>query len=258
MDFTKTIRAIIVAAVIAAMALGMTAISTATTKGVEAREAAAILAVKAEAVEEAPQDQEAETAPAPEMQRQRVINPEEPVVERAAFLEPATEYKGIEPNHTEETLPERAGFTYYDGVDLDKVTQDFIFMECGEAAVNYELVLAIIIYESGCNPNAISETDDWGYMQINKCNHAWLAEQYGLTDMLDPHQNIIAGITILATLSRYDDGTDAGLHKVLMAYNLGSGGAAEAWARGTYSTAYSKTIMQIRDDLLCGKYTKGA
>ena len=258
MDFTKTIRAIIVAALIAALALGMTAISTATTKGVEAREAAAILAVKAEAAEEAPQDRTAEAAPAPEVQRQTVIIPEEPVVERAAFVEPAIEYKGIEPNHTEETLPERAGFTYYDGVDLDKVTQDFIFVECGEAAVNYELVLAIIIQESGCNPNAISETDDWGLMQINKCNHAWLAEQYGLTDMLDPHQNIIAGITILATLSRYDDGTDAGLHKVLMAYNMGPGGAAEAWARGTYSTAYSKTIMQIRDDLLCGKYTKGA
>lgn len=231
MDFTKTIRAIIVAAVIAALALGMTAISTATTKGVEAREAAAIIAVKAEAAEEAPQDRTTEAA---------------------------IEYKGIEPNHTEETLPERAGFTYYDGVDLDKATQDFIFVEAGEAAVNYELVLAIIIKESNCDPNAISETDDWGYMQINKCNHAWLAEQYGLTDMLDPHQNIIAGITILATLSRCDDGTDAGLHKVLMAYNMGPGGAAEAWARGTYSTAYSKTIMQIRDDLLCGKYTKGA
>lgn len=258
MDFTKTIRAIIVAALIAAAALGMTAISTATTKSVEARQAAAILAIQAEAVEEPRQDHETtEAQPAPEAQLQAAIIPEAPAIDVTVYREPI-EYKGIEPNHTEDTIPERAGFTYYDGVDLDRVTQDFIFVEAGEAAVNYELVLAIIIQESGCNPNAISETDDWGLMQINKCNHAWLAEQYGLTDMLDPHQNIIAGITILATLSRYDDGTDAGLHKVLMAYNMGPGGAAEAWARGTYSTAYSKTIMQIRDDLLCGKYTKGA
>ena len=258
MDFTKTIRATIIAALIAAMALGMTAISTATTKSVEARQAAAILAVKAEAAEEAPQDHPTtEAQPAPEAQLQAAIIPEEPVIDVTVYREPV-EYKGIEPNHTEETLPERAGFTYYDGVDLDRVTQDFIFVEAGEAAVDYELVLAIIIRESNCDPNAISKTDDWGLMQINKCNHAWLAEQYGLTDMLDVHQNIIAGITILSTLYKYDDGTDAGLHKVLMAYNLGPGGAAKAWENGTYSTAYSREVMQIRDDLLCGKYTKGA
>lgn len=163
-------------------------------------------------------------------------------------------YQGIEPNVTEP--PGRVGFTYYPGVDLDEVTQDFIFVEAGEAGVDYELVLAIIIHESHCDPSVVSKTNDYGLMQINQINHEWLAEEYELTNMLDPRQNIIAGITILSQYSKYDDGTDAGLHMMLMAYNMGPTGAANAWAAGTYSTAYSRTILQIRADLLDGKYGK--
>lgn len=165
-------------------------------------------------------------------------------------------YQGIEPNVTEDNIPDRAGFTYYPEVSLDRVMQDFIFVEAGEAAVDYELVLAIIIHESHCDPDAISATNDYGLMQINRVNHEWLAEEYGLTNMLDPRQNIIAGITILSQLSKYDDGTSAGLHKVLMAYNMGPTGAAKAWEAGIYSTEYSKATLQIRDDLLGGKYGK--
>lgn len=163
-------------------------------------------------------------------------------------------YQGIEPNVTE--LPGRVGFVYYPDVDLDEITQDFIFVEAGEAGVDYELVIAIIIHESHCDPSVISKTNDYGLMQINQINHEWLAEEYELTNMLDPRQNIIAGITILAQHSKYYDGTDTGLHKMLMAYNMGATGAANAWAKGTYSTAYTREVMQIRTDLLDGKYGK--
>lgn len=176
--------------------------------------------------------------------------------EAAADAHGTGAYRGIEPNVTEDNIPDRAGFTYYPEVDLDRVIQDFIFVEASEAAVDYELVLAIIIHESRCDPDAISATNDYGLMQINRVNHEWLAEEYGLTNMLDPRQNIIAGITILSQLSKYDDGTGAGLHKVLMAYNMGPTGAANAWEAGIYSTDYSKATLQIRDDLLGGKYGK--
>lgn len=167
---------------------------------------------------------------------------------------PADTYQGTEPNVAE--LPYRAGFVYYPDVGLDEITQDFIFTEAGEAAVDYELVIAIIIHESHCDPDAISKTNDYGLMQINQINHEWLAEEYGLTNMLDQRQNIIAGITILAQQSQYDDGTDAGLHKMLMAYNMGPTGAANAWAAGIYTTAYTQEVMQIRADLLGGEYGK--
>lgn len=227
MDFTRTAKAALTATVIAGVMIGMSAFSSAVDDSVRARE---------EATRENPD----------------TIVPQ--VTEQATIDKPA--YLGIEPDHTEETLPERAGFTYYPDIGLDRVTQDFIFVEAGEAGVDYELVLAIIIHESRCDPDAISSTGDYGLMQINKCNHAWLAEEYWLTDMLDPRQNIIAGITILAQHSKYCDGTDAGLHKMLMAYNMGATGAANAWAAGTYSTAYTQEVLQIRTDLLGGKYGK--
>lgn len=233
MDFTRTAKAALTATVIAGVMIGMSAFSSAVDDSVRAREEAVISATQ---------------------ENPDTIVPQ--VTEQATIDRPA--YLGIEPDHTEETLPERAGFTYYPDIDLDRVTQDFIFVEAGEAGVDYELVLAIIIHESRCDPDAISSTGDYGLMQINKCNHAWLAEEYGLTDMLDPRQNIIAGITILSQLYRFNDGTDAGLHKVLMAYTMGPTGASNAWAVGTYITTYSKTVMQIRDDLICGEYTKGA
>lgn len=217
MKFTRTIRAFVVVGIIAAAMIGLSAVAT-------SRDTAVMPSAES-------------AAPA------------------ATFWVPSTEggYQGIEPNVTEP--PGRDGFTYYPGVDLDEVTQDFIFVEAGEAAVDYELVLAIIIHESHCDPSAISKTNDYGLMQINQVNHEWLAEEYELTNMLDPRQNIIAGITILAQYSKYDDGTDAGLHKMLMSYNMGPTGAANAWAAGTYSTAYSRTILQIRADLLDGKYS---
>ncbi len=250
MDFTRTARAVVIAALIGAAALGMTAFSAATEESVKARETAIIA--------QTAQDQQPTSTPKAELQTAFVpaTEPEEPVVE-IVRLEGVT-YQGIEPNVTEETMPERAGFTYYPEIGLDKVTQDFIFVEAGEAAVDYRLVLAIIQHESNCDPDAISATGDYGLMQINKCNHAWLEENYGLTDMLDPRQNIIAGITILSQLSIYGDNTEAGLHKILMAYNMGPGGAAEAWAAGRYTSAYSRTIMETWKTLTYGETEKGA
>ena len=253
MDFTRTARAVVVAALIGAAMLGMTAFSAATEESVKAREAAtaAYAAPAPEETPEAAQDQR----PEPETQTTFVpaTEPEEGVIE-AVSVEGIT-YRGIEPYHTEEDVPDRA--PYYPQINLDRVMQDFIFVEAGEAAVDYELVLAIIQNESGGDPNAISATGDYGLMQINKCNHAWLAENYGLTDMLDPKQNVIAGITILATLYQSGDNTEAGLHKILMAYNMGPGGAAEAWAAGRYTSAYSRTVMETWAALTYGDTEKG-
>jgi soluble lytic murein transglycosylase-like protein len=83
-------------------------------------------------------------------------------------------------------------------------------------------------------------------MQINKINHEWLTEELGITDFLDPEQNIKGGVYILAYLTeKYDD-----THRILMAYNMGERGAREYVAKGHTSSAYSRYIMQLRDKLL--------
>lgn len=101
------------------------------------------------------------------------------------------------------------------------------------------LVLALIEVESGFNETIISPTNDYGLMQINKNNHAWLSESLGITDFLDAEQNIEAGVFILAgLLEKYDN------HRALMAYNMGEAGANRAVSRGSYTTAYSRKVIK--------------
>lgn len=128
---------------------------------------------------------------------------------------------------------------YFD-VPLDHELQDYIWGLCCAYDIeeHYELVYAMIEQESNFVVNAVSYTNDYGLMQINISNHRWLSADLGITDFLDPYQNVHAGIYIIsALLHKYDRGP------ALMAYNLGEGGAAEMWRRGVYSTTYSEQVL---------------
>lgn len=95
--------------------------------------------------------------------------------------------------------------------------QEFVYYLCSGYNLDFTLVMALIQHESSFDPNVISNTNDYGYMQINAINHDWLTETIGVTDYTDPYQNIRAGVFVLRKLfERYQD-TDM----VLMAYNMG-------------------------------------
>lgn len=133
---------------------------------------------------------------------------------------------------------------YYD-CPLDHDFQDYIRKLCETHNVPMGLVIAMIDRESNFRASVISGTDDYGLMQINTINHGWLSEQYGLTDFLDPYQNVFAGVTILSDhLERYD----GDLAKALMAYNMGATGAKRLWNQGIYSTKYTEYILSAMDD----------
>lgn len=112
-----------------------------------------------------------------------------------------------------------------------------------EYKVDADLVKAIIECESGFDPNAISKTNDYGLMQINKCNHKSLSETLGITDFLDPKSNILAGVYMLSTLKQYADTEE----KLLMCYNLGVNGAKKKWSRGIYKTPYTEKVMAVKN-----------
>lgn len=99
--------------------------------------------------------------------------------------------------------------------------------------------MALMQKESSFRSDIISSTDDYGLMQINKCNHEWLEETIGVTDFLDKEQNIRAGVFVLRKL--FEEYTDPNL--VLMAYNMGSNGAEKLWNKGIYSTPYVDEIL---------------
>lgn len=131
-------------------------------------------------------------------------------------------------------------------IPLTEELQTFTFYLCEDYGADYEMVLALMDRESDYTASAISKTNDYGIMQINRINHEWLTEELGITDFLDPEQNIRCGVYMLAELGeKYEDP-----HRVLMAYNMGERGAREYAAKGHTSSSYSRYIMEQRDKLL--------
>lgn len=122
---------------------------------------------------------------------------------------------------------------------LDKATQQFTFYLCKGYDIDWTLVMALMQKESSFRSDVISATDDYGLMQINKCNHKWLTDTIGVTDYLDKEQNIRAGVFVLRKL--FEEYTDPNL--VLMAYNMGADGAETLWNKGIYTTPYVDDIL---------------
>lgn len=129
----------------------------------------------------------------------------------------------------------------YMDLPVDIELQDYIWSLCCLYDIDeqYEMVYAIMRKESNFDSNAISSTNDYGLMQINKSNHSSLSEKLGITDFLDPYQNVHAGIYMFANaLHKYGNVPDA-----LMAYNMGGGGASKLWSQGIHSTNYSRAVL---------------
>lgn len=141
-------------------------------------------------------------------------------------------------------VPKQTEFLPYD-VPLAADIQEYIYQKCSQTEIPFELVLAIIKCESNFIESEISETDDYGLMQINEFNHEWLSEELGITDFLNPKQNIDAGVFILNDLFN----KEADLSKVLMMYNCGPSGAKRLWDKGIYSTSYTKKVMEQMETL---------
>lgn len=141
----------------------------------------------------------------------------------------------------ERPLPEVEDVFFFD-VPLSQSLQRFIWEVSADENVPVTLVFAMIEHESGFNPEAMSYTDDFGLMQINKINHEWLAEEYRAADMLNAYQNVFCGIKIIA---HYLEKFDGNFHRALMSYNLGGYGAMKAWENGIESTSYSESIVKL-------------
>lgn len=136
--------------------------------------------------------------------------------------------------------------TMYD-IPLDTELQHYTYNLCVEYGVEeyYPLMLAVMWHESNFNEKVVSRTNDYGLMQINKINHKWLSEKFGITDFLDAKQNIKAGVYMLSTyLLKYED-----IDKALMAYNLGEAGARRYWNAGKYTTKYVQLTRKRLEQL---------
>ena len=142
----------------------------------------------------------------------------------------------------EEIIPEY-------NIPLDKDIQKYLYDKCKEYNVPYDLALGVIKVESNFNPSLIHKNSngsrDYGLFQINTINHKWLSEELGITDFLNPYQNIDAGVYMLSQLlKKYDDE-----HIVLMSYNMGEQAAKNLVNRGIYSSRYSRKVIETKEEL---------
>lgn len=139
-------------------------------------------------------------------------------------------------------------------IPLSETLQEHTFQKCKDYGIvgQYELMLGLMWQESNYIPDVISATDDYGLMQINTINHNWLKETLGITDFLDPYQNIDAGTYIFSLMyHKYND-----THKALMAYAFGERGAARLWAKGTYTGYHSRIVHNKTEAIISNKYYK--
>lgn len=130
--------------------------------------------------------------------------------------------------------------TYYD-VPLTKELQAHIFAECEKHGIDPAIVIAMCYRESSYDAAAIGDNGrSFGLMQIQKRYHEERMKRLGVTDLLDPMQNVTVGIDFLAELlEKYGD-----VEKALTAYN-----------RGHYAgtiTQYAKAVMEEAERLVIG------
>lgn len=127
-------------------------------------------------------------------------------------------------------------------VPLDKDVQEFTYYLADAYDLDFTFVMAIIQTESSFDEDCVSETGDWGLMQINEANQQYLTEELGIKNFIDPYDNIRGGVFILRKLFEKYESPE----KVLMAYSIGESGAVKLWDQGIFETNYSNTVLKYQ------------
>ena len=121
---------------------------------------------------------------------------------------------------------------------LDAAYQDYAYQQCVKYGIRdyYKYVIAMMYHESQFKTGCVSSTSDYGLMQINSCNFSWLRSKLGLDNLLNPYQNITAGVYIIADKIR----KHGSIETALVGYNMGDGAVYD---KGIYSSSYSRCVV---------------
>ena len=170
---------------------------------------------------------------------------EPPTVQQAASCvvdDPVAEDEAEPDPDPEPTVEPIETVMLYD-VPLDAELQVFIIRLCEEKHIEPSIVIAMIEKESQYDADAIGDGGaSYGLMQIQPRWHQGRMDRLGVTDLLDPRQNVTVGVDyLLEMIDRYNGDIEC----ALMAYNAGCGGANQHWfSKGIYSNAYSQGVLE--------------
>jgi hypothetical protein len=154
-------------------------------------------------------------------------------------VEPETETLSspIETEPIIEPDPE-SDYIFYN-VPFDIETQKEIIKICSEYDISYELILGIITVESSFRPHVLGDGGkSFGLMQIQPQWWSKTMEREGVTNLLDPLQNIRCGCAILRELNDMY-GTE---YRALQAYNTGRPDTNNGYAESVYRYIGELTI----------------
>ena len=150
------------------------------------------------------------------------------------------------PKPTEEKeaqLPEPIEVNQLYDVPLEPELQDYINQLCDDYNVDMPLVLAVIGQESNYNAGALGDDgNSIGLMQIQPQYHQQRMDRLGVTDLLDPYQNVTVGIDLLAELINENKGAEW----AVTAYNAGAAAADYNKTIGIRSE-YVESVLMLRE-----------
>jgi len=141
----------------------------------------------------------------------------------------------------------------YDNIPLTVDEQYFIYNESIKRNMSFELILSMIKLESNFKKNLVSETNDYGIMQIHKKYADWYAELGELENynIFSFEDNVIMGISGIAFYC--DFYRDKGMSEELVfyyglnSYNMGIYGYKQHVSNNSnISRAYDRRILDYK------------
>ncbi len=141
------------------------------------------------------------------------------------------------------SIPERVEPIY--DVPLEPKLQAYIKELCDNYNVDMSLVIAIIGQESNYNPAMVGDNgNSIGLMQIQPQHHQTRMDRLGVTDLLDPYQNVTVGINLLAELLA----EEKGFEWAVTAYNAGTNAADYNQTIGI-TNEYAESVLMLREEI---------
>lgn len=159
-------------------------------------------------------------------------------------IDPMTEALPEGETTTIEPIKPIQKLVYYD-VPLDKDLQKHIITVSESYNIEPSIIFAMIERESRFKPNVIGDNGrSYGLMQIQQRWHQDRMKRLGVTDLLDPYQNVLVGIDYLAELFSMNEDVEW----VLMAYNGGLAYANKLTGSGKVS-AYATGVLEAAREM---------
>jgi len=153
----------------------------------------------------------------------------------------------FDPEVTEGDPYAGAVYEFYD-VPLPEFKQMYVIDTAKEFGIPPELIFGVMYAESRYDETVIHSSGKYiGIMQIAKSNLKMLTKKFGITDLEDFNQNVIAGAYFLSYFSEKYDGD---IDKILMCYHCGEGGAKSLWKKGTTQDGYCRRVRGEMDRIL--------